>query len=89
MVDIDHALINPKNFYDNIYVGKPAQARVGETSWTEWRKFGGDKGSAVVSDPGFVNPAERQLLAKAECLRDWPWLQGPSVGKDGPGPWNW
>jgi parallel beta-helix repeat protein len=89
-VDIDHALINPNNFYDNIYVGRPSQARVGETSWAEWRKFGGDKGSVVVTDPGFVNPEQGNYSLKPNAyavgrgFKDLPWgKMAPVPGASG------
>jgi parallel beta-helix repeat protein len=65
VIDLDPSLVNAQDFYNNIYVGASSQALIDGRPLSSWQSLGGDKGSSVVSDPGFSSTAGGDYSLKA------------------------
>jgi parallel beta-helix repeat protein len=83
-------IVDPAGIYQNIYYSPSgANPQIANKTFSQWQALGGDVGSSVVTDPGFVDAANKNFQLKAGSYAfthgfpDLPWAQMARAGVPG------
>ena len=68
-LDTDSAFVTPSSIHDNIYYSPTGtQPQIGDLTYARWQVTGGDKGSDVTANPGFVDAQNGNFALTSDSL---------------------